>query len=92
MLDVSTVSIKGQVTIPVGIRKKLRVKGGDKVVFAEKNGEIVVVNANRVAFEDWQNSMVGEAEKAGIYSSKDVVDIVNDVRKEIWERDYEDNA
>jgi len=92
MLDVSTVSIKGQVTIPVGIRRKLRVKGGDKVIFAEKNGEIVVVNANRVAFEDWQSSMVGEAEKAGIKSTQDVVDIVNDVRREIWERDYEDNA
>ena len=92
MLDVSTVSVKGQVTIPVGIRRKLRIKGGDKVIFAEKNGEIVVVNANRVAFEDWQSSMVGEAEKAGIYSTQDVVDMVNDVRKEIWERDYEDNA
>ena len=92
MLDVSTVSIKGQVTIPVGIRRKLRIKGGDKIVFAEKNGEIVVVNANRVAFEDWQNSMVGEAEKSGIYTNQDVIDIVDEVRKEIWERDYEDNA
>jgi len=92
MLDVSTVSVKGQVTIPVGIRRKLRIKGGDKVIFAEKNGEIVVVNANRVAFEDWQNSMVGEAEVAGINSTQDVVDMVNDVRKEIWERDYEGNA
>ena len=92
MLDVSTVSVKGQVTIPVGIRRKLRIKSGDKVIFAEKNGEIVVVNANRVVFEDWQNSMVGEAEKAGINSTQDVVDIVSDVRKEIWERDYESNA
>jgi len=92
MLDVSTVSVKGQVTIPVGIRRKLRIKGGDKVIFAEKNGEIVVVNANRVAFEDWQKSMVGEAEKLRINSTQDVVDMVNDVRKEIWERDYEGNA
>jgi len=92
MLDVSTVSVKGQVTIPVGIRRKLRIKGGDKVIFAEKNGEVVVVNANRVAFEDWQSSMVGEADRTGINSTQDVVDVVNDVRKEIWERDYEGNA
>ena len=92
MLDVSRVSVKGQVTIPVEIRRKLRLRSGDKVIFAEKNGEIVVVNANRVAFEEWNNSMVGEAEKAGINTTQDVVDIVNDVRREIWERDYEGNA
>jgi len=52
MLDVSTVSVKEQVTIPVGIRRKLRLKSRDKVNFTEKNGEIVIINANRVVFED----------------------------------------
>ncbi len=36
------ISSKGQVTIPIEVRKWLGVKAGDKVEFARRNGEIVV--------------------------------------------------
>ena len=38
----STITQKGQVTIPKDIRKKLDVKQGDEVVFEVEHGKIVV--------------------------------------------------
>jgi len=85
MLDIAKISVKGQVTIPVEIRKKLKLKDGDKVVFMEKSGEIVLMNSNRLAFEDFQREMAGEAEKAGLTSEQDVADLVKEVRGKLWE-------
>ena len=92
MLDIAKISIKGQVTIPVEIRRKLGVKDGDKVVFMEKGGEIVLMNSNRLAFEEFQRDMAGEAEKAGLNTEQDVVDLVNEVRGRMWEAQLESNA
>ena len=92
MLNVARISVKGQVTIPVEIRNKLKLKDGDKVVFMEKSGEIVLINSNRLAFEEFQREMTGEAEKAGLNSEQDVVDLVKDVRGKMWEAQREGNA
>jgi len=40
---------KGQVTIPMGIRRKLALKEGDKVIFPEKGGDVTLANSNRLA-------------------------------------------
>ena len=92
MLDVARLSIKGQVTIPIEIRKKLKLKEGDKVVFMEKSGEIVLLNSNRLAFEEFQREMAGEAEKVGLSSEQDVVDLVKEVRNRMWEAQHAGNA
>jgi len=92
MLDVARVSVKGQVTIPVEIRRKLSLKDGDKVVFMEKSGEIILMNSNRLAFEEFQRDMAGEAEKAELNSEQDVVDFVKEVRSKMWEAQNEGNA
>ena len=39
-MDASRVTIKGQVTIPKGVRERLGLRPGDAVVFVEANGEI----------------------------------------------------
>lgn len=83
------VSSKGQVTIPIEIRRSLGIKEGDKVVFAQKDGEIVLLNANRLAFTQFQKGMEGAAEEAGITSEQDVVDLVKQVRKQMWEEHHE---
>ena len=92
MLDIARISVKGQVTIPVEISRKLGLKDGDKVVFMEKRGEIVLMNANRLAFEEFQRDMAGEAKKAGFNSEQDVVDLVKEVRGKMWETQHEGNA
>ncbi|MCL1886119.1 MAG: AbrB/MazE/SpoVT family DNA-binding domain-containing protein [Dehalococcoidia bacterium] len=92
MLDVTKVSVKGQVTIPVEIRRKMNLRSGDRVVFMEKSGEIFLRNSNRLAFEGFQHEMAGQAEKAGLNSEQDVVDFVNEMRNEMWEKRLEGNV
>ena len=93
MQDMARISVKGQVTIPVAIRRMLGLKEGDKVVFAEKNGSIVLLNANRLAFEEFQRDMAGEAERVGWTSEEDVVNYCKEIRQMMWEeRQHDSNA
>lgn len=41
----SKITIKGQITLPAAVREQLGVRPGDRVVFREKDGEIVVESA-----------------------------------------------
>lgn len=41
-MDMSTVTQKGQVTIPAGIRRKLGLRTGDRVAFVEGTGGVLV--------------------------------------------------
>ena len=42
IIQVSKISSNRQVTIPVEIMDKLKVKAGDKIVWMERNGDITV--------------------------------------------------
>ena len=44
-MELAKLTTKGQITIPIEIRKKLNVGAGDKVVFLEENGRIFIENA-----------------------------------------------
>ncbi len=92
MMDMARISMKGQVTIPIAIRKLLGLKEGDKVVFVQKDGNVVLLNSNRLAIEEFQKEMAGAAEEAGWQNEQDVVDCCKEIRKEIWKERYEDNA
>ena len=45
IIKVSKVTSNRQVTIPVEIMKKLKVRIGDKVLWVERNGEIIIKKA-----------------------------------------------
>ena len=83
VIDVSRVTLKGQITIPIEFRRKFGINEGDKVVFMEKDGMLVIVNSNRMAFEEFQQAMKGEAEKVGITNDEDVIAICREARKEL---------
>ena len=91
MMDISRISVKGQVTIPVAIRKILGLKEGDKVVFAEKDGNVMLLNSNRLAWKELQEGFAGAAEEAGWASEQDVVDYCKEIRRELWEEKYGHN-
>jgi len=42
MLDIVVVTRKFQVTLTKEVRNRLEIKEGDKIVFVEKDGEIVI--------------------------------------------------
>jgi len=90
-MSLAKITEKGQITIPVEIRKILGVKVGDKVVFVKNDDGIMLDNSNKVAWENIQNAMKGEADKAGFQSEEDVVEFCKEIRKENWEKNYADH-
>lgn len=91
-MDIARVTSKGQVTIPIGIRRLMNIKEGDKILFFEKDGKIFVENAAMVAFDKIQKGFEGEAEKAGFKTEKELQDYVKSIRKEMRGQQNEDNA
>jgi AbrB family looped-hinge helix DNA binding protein len=79
-MEVAKITSKGQITIPVDVRRKMKLKNGDKVIFLEQDGRFYVENAALVAITRMQEAFVGEAERLGLKSEQDVVDMVKEVR------------
>ena len=50
-MELAKVTSKGQVTIPLSIRKKLGIKDGDKLLFVDKPEGIFMVNPTMIALE-----------------------------------------
>jgi len=47
-VEVAKVTSKGQITIPISIRRKLEINEGDKVLFIYKPDGVMMVNPNRL--------------------------------------------
>ena len=75
-MNLARVSINGQITVPIEIRKKLKVKNGDKLLFFEnKNGEIVVQNSSVIAISEAQEEL-----KDVNVSEKEILDDIMKLR------------
>lgn len=81
-MELAKVTSKGQITIPVQIRKKLKLKEGDKVFFSEEKGKVIFQNASQVALSSIQKEMAGEAKKAGFSSEDDVIKYIKKIRED----------
>ncbi len=81
-MELARLTSKGQITIPIAIRKKLKLKEGDKVFFIEEDGKIIFQNASLAALSNFQNEMVGEAQIAGFSSEEDVVAYIKKIRSQ----------
>ena len=75
-MELAKVTSKGQVTIPVGIRKKLGIKNGDKVLFIEDSGRIYMMNSSMEALREAQIAFKGEAERLGLKNDDDVMEMI----------------
>ena len=81
-MELAKVTSKGQITIPIDIRKKLGIKEGSKVLFIEDAGRIYIANSSMEALREAQEAFRGEAERVGLQSEEDVVDMIKEIRKE----------
>ena len=90
-MNLARITAKGQITIPIEIRRSLGVKEGDKVVFIKNGNRIMLANSNKVAWENIQKAMESEVEKAGFNSEEDVIQFCKEVRQENWEKNYANN-
>ena len=81
MMNLVKLSANGQITVPVEIRKLLRLKSGDKIMMYQNEfGDVVLNNASANALYKVQRAMEGVAEKLGVYNEDDVQELVNEVR------------
>lgn len=81
-MNLAKLSANGQITVPVEVRRRLRLVPGDKVLFMEKpNGEVVVANAALAALAGVQESFAGAADDFGVRSEEGVQALVDEVRE-----------
>ena len=80
IIDNAKVLPKGQITIPKDIREHLKINVGDRLTLVCENDRLVLMNSAMFAVKEFQNAMKGEAEKAGLTSDDDVVDLIMQMR------------
>ncbi len=78
-MDIVILSSKGQIVIPVKVRKKFSLKEGDSLVLVEEKDAIRL------------QPLVNLSELWGIDNLKNTRQVLNEVRKE-WDDELEDKA
>lgn len=82
-MELAKVTSKGQLTIPIEIRKKLGIKNGDKVLFMEESGRVYMMNSSMDALREAQQAFSGEAERVGLKNDDDVMEMIKELRAEV---------
>jgi AbrB family looped-hinge helix DNA binding protein len=80
IVDSAKVMAKGQITLPKDIRDKLKVGMGDRLTLVCDDEKVMLMNAAVYALKIVQKEMEGVAEKAGLRSDDDVVDLIMEMR------------
>jgi AbrB family looped-hinge helix DNA binding protein len=81
-VELAKITTKGQVTIPIAVRKRLGVKTGDKLMFVYKPDGVILINPTMTALEKIGREFEGEAERLGLESEDDVVAMIKEIRGE----------
>ena len=81
-MELAKVTSKGQITIPIEIRKKLGMKNGDKILFVDESGRVYMMNSSMDALREAQRSFAGEAERLGLKDDDDVMEMIKSLRQE----------
>ncbi len=85
-MEIAKITSKGQVTIPIDIRRKLGVKEGDKILFIEEEGKVYILNASMEALRKAQAAFAGEAQRVGLKDENDVVAMTKELRRKRKEK------
>ena len=81
--QILTVSSKGQVSLPVSMRRRLSINAGDKLA-AYTSGDVIMLKVIKLpTAEEFEKSMNEAREWAASvgYTEEDVDDIINSVRR-----------
>ncbi len=79
--DIIKVSAKGQIVIPREIRKKLGVKGGEKLLVLTRDGDILLRKAKALSVSDVADRIDKVAKEESIDVDKLVAEAVEWARK-----------
>lgn len=85
VLEMSTLSSKGQVTIPASVRRAIGVRTGDKVLFVRRDdGTVSLFNQNMMAMRVAMDAFEGAAEEAGLRGEEDIAALVREARADLY--------
>ena len=83
IFNTAKVMSKGQITLPIDIRKSMRLSTGDRVALIYENDRVILMNPAIYAMETLQKEMEGQAEKAGLTTEEDIINLCREVRAEV---------
>ena len=83
IFNTAKVMSKGQITLPVEIRKNMGLSTGDRVALIYENNRVIMMNPAIFAMETLQKEMEGEWEKAEIHSEDDLDTLMREIRAEV---------
>jgi AbrB family looped-hinge helix DNA binding protein len=83
LFNTAKIMSKGQITLPVDIRRNMGLSTGDRVALIYENNRVIMMNPAIYAMETLQKEMDGEWEKAGINSEEDLNALMNEIRTEV---------
>lgn len=79
--DIIKVSAKGQIVIPREVRKKLGVKGGEKLLVLTRNGDILLRKTKELSLDDIAEKIEKLTKEQAIDVDKLVAEAVEWARK-----------
>jgi len=83
IFNTAKVMSKGQITLPIDIRKNMKLSTGDRVALIFQNDRVIMMNPAIYAMETLQKEMEGEWAKAGINSEDDINALMKEIRAEV---------
>lgn len=83
LFNTAKVMSKGQITLPIDIRRSMGLSTGDRVALIYENDRVIMMNPAIYAMETLQKEMSGEWEKAGIHSEDDIAALMREIRTEV---------
>jgi AbrB family looped-hinge helix DNA binding protein len=85
IIEMGTISSRGQIAIPSNIREHLGLKEGTKVVFAVSNNALIMKKVESMSWDEITKPLREEMKKSNLKES-DVVDIIHRMRKK-WKNE-----
>ena len=85
-MELATINAEGQITLPMSVRKHLKLNNGDRIAFVREGEKVVITSDPIMALKEVQAAFQGAAEEAGLVNEDDVVRMVKEIRAERQEK------
>lgn len=80
-MNLAKLSAAGQITVPIDIRRILKLRTGDKILFTQnQDGDIIIDNASINAIRKAQKAFEGVAEELGNPGEDEIQSWVDEIR------------
>ena len=70
-MEIAKITSKGQITIPIEIRKRYGLNEGSKVLFIEEGNRVYLMNASKVELYEPRTELLRVAEEVVKYGEED---------------------